>query len=215
MQMTASPMNLVKNLLAPCLILITLLSSGCSKLNCTSLERFAGSDTDLIAFSYTIADDLTQAAQPPLVPRHPEMPILVTTFVDNNALEKTTAFGRVLQEHISSRLVQLGYTVKEIKLAENLLIEPGSGESILSRELRDISPSVTSQAILVGTISRANRTLYISSRFINPTISTILSSKDYKLCMDDTIIAMLNLRPASTSKEIQEPPRPKLNSILY
>lgn len=201
--------------IAPPIILLLFLLPGCSKFNCTPLERFAGSNTDLIAFSYTIADDLTSSAQPPLVPMQPEMPLLVTTFVDNNALEKTSKFGRVLQEHISSRLVQLGYSVKEIKLTENILIEPGSGESILSRDLAKISPSVKSQAVLVGTVSRAQRTLYVSARFINPITSSVISSMDYKLCMDDTITAMFNLQPENVSNEIKEPPRPKLNSILY
>lgn len=194
---------------------LLLMLSGCARFNCTSLEQFVGSDTDLITFSYTIADDLTLAASPPLIPMHPEMPLLVTTFVDNNDLEKTSKFGRVLQEHISSRLVQLGYSVKEIKMTGKLLIEPRSGESILSRDLSKISPSIKSQAILVGTISATNRTLYVSARFVNPVNNAIISSMDYKLCMDETILAMFGLQRETTSGEIEEPPRPLLNSILY
>lgn len=188
---------------------------GCSRFNCTRFADLIGDETDLIAFSYTIADDLTAAAFPPLVSGSPDMPVLVTTFVDNNDLTKTSKFGRVVQEHISSRLVQLGYTVKEIKMAGQLQIEPGSGESILSRDISRIAPSVKSQAILVGTLSMTNQTMYVSARLVSPTNQAILASTDRRLCMDDTILAMFGLRRQSKSEEITEPPRPLMNSILY
>lgn len=197
------------------LALLLLSVSGCSRFNCTRLERIIGDETDLIAFSYGIAENLTETAFPPLVLGNPEMPILVTTFVDNNDLDKTSKFGRVVQEHISSRLVQLGYTVKEIKMTGQLMIEPKSGEWILSRDLTRISPSVKSQAILVGTISIANRTMYVSSRLVHPVNNTILASTDSRLCMDDAILAMFGLQQQISSGEIAEPDRPLMNSILY
>lgn len=213
--MTAQTTTSKASIIAAISVFLLLAISGCSRFNCTRLEQFAGDDTDLIAFSYTIADDLTVAAFPPLIPRHPEMPLLVTTFVDNNDLDKTSKFGRVLQEHISSRLVQLGYSVKEIKMTGKLQIEPGSGEIIMSRELGKISPSVKSQAVLVGTVSATNRTLYVSARFVNPLSNSIISSMDYQLCMDDTILAMFGMQRETSSGEIEEPAQPRMNSILY
>ncbi|SHO45999.1 FlgO family outer membrane protein [Desulfopila aestuarii] len=204
------------NRVALLLMALLLLSvSGCSRFNCTRFEKFVGDETDLIAFSYSIAEKLTTTASPPLVLGISDMPILVTTFVDNNNLEKTSKFGRIIQEHISSRLVQLGYPVKEIKMTGQLMIEPKSGESILSRDIGKIAPSVKSQAILVGTISITNRTMYVSSRLVHPVTNTIIASTDSNLCMDDTILTMFGLQQQHSSGEISEPPRPRLNSILY
>lgn len=203
---------------APCLLLafiMALLVGGCSSLNCTPFEDAFGSEKDLIGFSYDIAEELTAQAFPPLIPTHPEMPILVTTFVDNNDLEKTSKFGRILQEHINSRLFQLGYTVKEIKFASNLLIEEKSGESILSRDLRKLSNTANTQAVLVGTISHTNRLMYISARFINPVNHNIISSVDYRLCMDDNVLAMFGLQRTNPEGVIEEPGQPWLNKILY
>ncbi len=195
---------------------LLLLFSGCARFNGTPLERFIGGEADLIAFSYTIADELTDAAFPPLVPHHPDMPLLVTTFVDNNDLKKTSKLGRILQEHTSSRLVQLGYAVKEIKMTGSLLIEELSGESILSRDLSKIAPSMKTQAILVGTFSYTNRTMYISARLVNPANNVILSSADYRLIMDNTVLAMFGLeREDGSGSEIKEPRRSVLNSLLY
>ncbi|MCK5515628.1 MAG: hypothetical protein KAI39_02045 [Desulfobulbaceae bacterium] len=191
------------------------LISGCSSFNCTRLENLLGNDTDLIKLSYTIADTLTQRAMPPLIPRHLDMPILVTTLVDNNNLSKTSRFGRILQEHIASRFVQLGFTVKEIKLTNTLQIIPKSGETILSRDLSLLAGAQQAQAIFAGTLSHTNNTMYISTRIINPVNSTIIATSDYRLCMDENILAMFNLqRQDGVDDEIQEPSQPFLNSIF-
>jgi TolB-like protein len=189
--------------------------SGCTSFNGTRLETILGNKTNLIQFSYTIADHLTERARPPLVPSHPDMPVLVTTFVDNNDLQQTSRLGRVLQEHIVSRLVQRGYTVRETKLAGTLHIEPQSGETILSRDLAQLTSGQQAQAILVGTISRSNRILYISARLINPVNNNILATDDSQLCMDDNILALFGLQHQPESDQpIDEPRQPLLNSVL-
>lgn len=207
--------RLSKLFMAMVLVSLLLLMSGCSSFNCTRLENILGANTNLINFSYAIADNLAKRALPPLVPRHPEMPIIVTTFVDNNDLEQTSRFGRVLQEHITSRLVQIGYTVREMKLSNTINIEPRSGETILSRNLAELSERQQAQAILAGTISRTNRILYISARLINPVNNNILATDDYQLCMDANILAMFGLMHQNgADKTINEPQQPYLNSIL-
>lgn len=190
------------------LLAALLISSGCARLNCTRLESLLGAETDLIAFSYRIAENLSERAMPPLQPRNPQMPVLVTTFVDNNDLRRTSQFGRTMQEHIASRLVQLGYAVKEIKLAGSLMIEEQSGETILSRELRKLSGSQQAQAVLVGTVSYTERTMYISTRLINPVSADIIASDDYRLCMDDHILAMFGLQRGHGDELIAEPRQP-------
>ena len=192
--------------------LLFLALSGCANLNCTRLEGLLGGKTNLVTFSYKIAEDLVEQALPPL---HPEMPVLVTTFVSNSDLGKTGSFGRLIQEHIASRLVQLGYTVREFKMANNLYIEQQSGETILTRDLSQLDPNLQAQAIAVGTFTRTNRTLYLSTWLIDPSNNNIISSNDYKLCMDDDILAMFGLqRHLDDTNSIFEPSQPILNKIL-
>lgn len=207
--------QLSRLIVATVLVFLLFLNNGCSSFNCTRLENILGANTNLIDFSYTIADNLAKRALPPLIPRHPEMPIIVTTFVDNNDLQQTSRFGRVLQEHITSRLVQIGYTVREMKLSNTINIEPKSGETILSRNLAQLKEGQEAQAILAGTISRTNRVLYISARLINPVNNNILATDDYQLCMDGNILAMFGLMHQNgADKSINEPEPPFLNSIL-
>lgn len=201
------------------LILLSVLMLGltsCAEFNCTRFEKYLGAEQNLINLSYTIADDLTSSAFPPLAPRNPNKPILTTTFVHNDDVKQTSKLGRILQEHLTSRLVQLGYTVQEVKLRSNLLIEPRAGETMLSRHLENLRGDHKAQAVFVGTISFVNRTMYLSTRLINPVSSNIISSKDYKICMDDSILAMYGLQRVSGECEdcVDEPRQPFLNAIF-
>ncbi|MBU1566396.1 MAG: hypothetical protein KJ630_12320 [Proteobacteria bacterium] len=197
-------------------LLLLFLNSGCSYFNGTVFDSVLGRDTDLISFSYQIAENLVDRSLPPLVPYHPDMPILVTTFVDNNDLTKTTRFGRLLQEHIASRMVQLGYTVREIKLTKTINIQPKSGETVLSRDLSKISGELQAQAILAGTVSRSERMLYISARLIEPGNSNIIATYDYQLYMDDNLLAFYGLRRQDEiDNPISEPKQPHLNPISW
>jgi TolB-like protein len=191
------------------LFLFVLVTNGCSDFNGTRFEKYLGKDTNLIDLSYEIAETLVDTSLPPLVPRHPDMPIMVTTFVDNNDLNKTSKLGRLLQEHIASKIVQLGYTVREIKLANTIRIEPKSGETILSRELARISNEIKAQAILVGTVSRTDHMLYISARLVAPENKNIIATYDHQLYMDNNLLAMFNLRnQEELESPIAEPSQP-------
>lgn len=196
------------------LILLPLFSS-CSTFNCTRLEGLLGGNVNLISLAEKITDNLVDEALP-LIPRHPELPILTSTFVYNDDLKQTSRFGRLLQEHIGARLVQRGYTVREVKLRDTMQITPGSGEKMLSREISKITADQPAQATLVGTYSLINRTLYISARLVNPINKNILSAHSYKLCMDDNLLAMFGLQRQMEDQDIIEAPSEStLNKIFY
>lgn len=191
--------------------------SSCSTFNCTPLERYIGGEANLISLGHTIAEDLTHTAFPPLTMKNPNKPILTTTFVNNNNLQQTSKFTRTLQSHIASGLVQLGYTVQEINMRKDLLVQPESGETMLTRHLENMRGDYKAQAILVGTISITNRTMYIAARLVNPKTTNIISAKDYKFCMDDNVLAMFGLQRVSDELIedcIGEPRKPLLNYIF-
>ena len=154
---------------------------------------------------------------PPLRPRHPEDAVLTSTCVDLDDLDRTSRMGRLLQSHIGARLVQLGYTVKEVNLRNTMTINPGDGEKILSRDLSQITPDQPVQAIMVGTYSITNRTLYITAKLIHPVSRNIISAQSYKLCMDDNLLAMFGLqRQINHQDNGIDPPRESLiNKIFY
>lgn len=198
-------------------LLSILLCSSCSSFNNTPVEDVLGTNKNLIKLAYKLAEDLEDKAFPPLIPMNPDQPILMTTFVDNNDLSRTSRFSLILQEHMASKFVQDGFTVKEIKLRENLQILPTKGETMLSRDLTLIRNSQDAQAVMLGTYSHVNMTMYISARLVDPVTANILSSTDYKLIMDANVLAMLGLQVDNESNDnlINPPRRSFLNWVFY
>lgn len=198
------------------IIIFTVLLSSCSTFNCTPLEKYIGGDINLISLGNTIADDLAGSAMPPLMPRHPEEVILTSTFVDLHNLDQTSRMGRLLQSHVGTRFVQLGYSVKEVNLRDTMKISRRDGETILSRDLSQISADQPVQAILAGTYSVDSRTLYITAKLINPVNRNIISAQNYRFCMDDTLLAMFGLqRKQRNSNDIDPPSRSLIDEIFF
>ncbi len=207
-------MKHIQNLIFLCIV--TLLLSSCSRLNCTRLEGLLGRDVNLISLGNKIADDLISSAMPPLMPRHPEEAMLTSTFVDIDNFEQTSTFGRLLQSHAGTRIVQLGYTVKEISLRHTMKIRSGDGEKILSRDLSQINPDQPVQAVMLGTYSLNNRILYITAKLVNPVNHNIISAKSYRLCMDDNLLAMFGLqRRYQDPDSVDAPSESIIDHIFY
>lgn len=198
------------------LLVLSILLSSCSSFNCTPLERFLGGDINLISLGNKITDELVSSAMPPLMPRHPEEAVLTSSFVNIDNLDSTSTFGRLLQSHAGARMVQHGYTVKEVNLRNTMKIEVRDGEKILSRELSQISPDQPVQAILLGTYSLNNRTLYITAKLVNPVNHNIISAQSYRLCMDDNLLAMFGLQVKYRDPDTIDSPRGSiLDEIFY
>jgi TolB-like protein len=197
-------------------IIFSIWLSSCSNFNCTRLEKYLGGDVNLIHLGNKIADDLMNSAMPPLMPRHSEEAVLTSTFVNIHNLGQTSRMGRLLQSHVGTRLVQLGYSVKEINLRNTMRIKQGDGETILSRDLSQINSDIPVQAILTGTYSVDNRTLYITAKLVNPVNKNIISAQSYRFCMGDNLLSMFGLqRRQNDSDTVNPPSRSLINEIFF
>ncbi len=169
---------------------------------------------NLVDLGEEIADTLIAQSFPPLMPRPPGHPILTVTFVNNQDLDKATDFGRTLQDHVSSRFVQQGFSVKELKLRHNLLVRQDNGEFMLTRNLNDIIGKQKAQAVVVGTYALANRVLYLSVRLVDPHDNVIRSTWDKRICLDENTLKMLGFQYEEMDG-FDLPRRSPLDSILY
>lgn len=201
---------------ALCFLLIPmtlLVSSGCSDLNCTRLEPLLGRDVNLVSLGEEIADELILHSFPPLTPKPPGQPVLITTLLNNDDLSESSSFGRALQDHISARFVTQGFAVKEIKLRPDLLVRQGEGEFMLSRKLSEISNQQKAQAVVVGTYSLANRVLYLSVRLVSPKDQMVRSAWDERLCLDENTLKMLGFQ-YETREEVVAPSRSFIDTLF-
>ncbi len=114
-------------------------------------------------------------------------PVLVATVVDIDQLDRSSTLGRLISEHVASRLAQKGYTVTELKMRDPVYMRTPEGELMLSREVREISAKHGAQAVAVGTYASdtrgANGVVFVSLKLVRTTDNTILGASDYALVM--------------------------------
>ncbi len=83
--------------------------------------------------------------------------MLVATLVNVDRLNESSRWGGIVSEQIAGRLVQRGVPVTEVRLREQLALQPPQGELLLSRELREVSQAHDAQAVVVGTYAVSAR----------------------------------------------------------
>ena len=129
--------------------------------------------------------------QAPLDPAHA---VLVATLVNVDRLNESSRLGRIFSEQIGSRLVQRGLRVTELKLRENVAMQRGTGELLLSREVREVSRALDAQAVVVGTYAVSTTTLFISLKIVNPVGNTVVAAHDYAMPVDENVRSLLAAR---------------------
>ena len=115
-------------------------------------------------------------------------PVLVATVVNVNNLTRSAPLGRTLSEQYASHMAAQGFNVKEVKLRGELFVREGTGELLLSRELRD---SQNAAVVLVGTYSPASDYTYVSIKLVRTEDSRILRGHDYALPNDRDVQRLL------------------------
>lgn len=151
---------------------------------CATVEDGLGAD--LIKLNYRAADALMQG-----VTLDPNQPVLVATLVDQEELSESSRLGRLVSEHIGSRLSLKGVRVVELKLREQLFMKGSTGALLLSREVRDVSQAHSAQAVVVGTYTSSGQTLYLSLKLVKPEGNTVVSAHDYAMPLNANIKGLL------------------------
>ena len=124
-------------------------------------------------------------------PLDARQPVLVATLVNVDRLTESSRLGRIFAEQIAGRLAQRGLRVTEVKLRDNLLLQPGQGELLLPREVREVSQAQDAQAVVVGTYAVSATRVYISLKLVNPVGNTAVAAHNYAVPMDEDVRALL------------------------
>ena len=118
-------------------------------------------------------------------------PVLVATVVNINDLKNSAPLGRTLGGMYASQLANKGLNVTEMKLRGDVYVREGTGELLLSREIREIAAQHAAGLVLVGTYSQASQYTYISMKLVRTTDSRIMRSHDYAIPNDMDVRRML------------------------
>jgi hypothetical protein len=137
---------------------------------------------ELITVHYTVADTLFEALCKPEVC---EMPLLMSSFVMLDDLDRTSHLGRIIPQQIGSRFAQHGMHMVDVRLrTQSLLVRKGHGEFALSRELDKINRDINAFAVLTGTYSVVYGRVYVTAMILRSTDGALLASLDYFLPVD-------------------------------
>ncbi len=177
-----------KRLLSTALVAsLALFGTGCATWNNDAPKRADYADADIVSENHKAADALVAGA--PYL--QTGAPILTGTFVNVNGMEQSSAFGRITAEQVGSRFAQKGYSVIEMKMRNNVYIQEGGGEFVLSREVRELAQTHNAHAVIAGTYAVGREGVYVSARLVRVADSRILSSYDYRLPMGPDTRALI------------------------
>lgn len=108
-------------------------------------------------------------------------PMLVGTVVNVNDTRRVAPLGRTLSEQYAGRLVNKGLRVTEMKLRGDVFIKEGTGELMLSREIKEIAKAHNAGLVLVGTYSPATYTTFVSLKLVRTETGEMVRGHNYAL----------------------------------
>ncbi|BBO19641.1 MAG: hypothetical protein AMXMBFR31_02510 [Candidatus Desulfobacillus denitrificans] len=155
---------------------------------CAGPSYQAAETSEFTQANYAAVDKLISA---PAVPIEKNIPLLVATIVNIDALNQSSRLGRLVSEQIAARLTQRGYNVVEMKLRSNVYIREGTGELLLSRDVRDLSKSHNAQAVVVGNYAVASGYVYLTLKAVAVTDNRVVAAVNYLLPLTENNKALL------------------------
>ncbi len=160
-------------LFIPALLAATL--SGCG-IN----RQYEIKDANLVEVSYEAVDDLkghlTRA-----VPKNSL--IIVSTLLNVDNLNKTSAFGRIVSDQIASAFHQSGYQIIGMEMPIDLFVMKEDGTLHVSDETKAIFKHYNANVLVGGVYAPGKRNTYVSLRMVNLTSRNIISSTDFSVPM--------------------------------
>lgn len=150
------------------------------------------SNNQLISSNYQAAEGLIYQMQDHLPVG--TGPMIVTTLVNIDDLEKSSTLGRVVSEQVAARFTRAGYKMMEIKFGNSLYIRKDQGEMMLTREVSELASNHNAKAVLVGTYGESRNYVFINLKVIQPSSNAVLAVQDYALPVTPSISSMLRNR---------------------
>ena len=106
-------------------------------------------------------------------------PVIVASVVNIDHLESSSTLGRLAAKQVSGRLVRMGYNVREVNFRNTLAVREGTGELMLTRDLKHLSEEAGAQAVVTGTYAIGGETVAFHLNMVRASDGTILASSDF------------------------------------
>ena len=107
--------------------------------------------------------------------------VLVATAVDVNNVNRTSMFGRVVTECLSSRTTQLDVDVITPTVREDRLVVQKGGQFLLSRDSSDLAEDYNARTALVSTYACLEQSVIVSIKLVSTVENSTLAAVDFVL----------------------------------
>ncbi len=174
------------------LIFITTILSGCTSHYYRPVE-----DVDLVEVSYDSVDRLLEEVSQP-IPKGSL--IVVSTLVNVNDLEQTSAFGRIVSGQMASAFNNSGYRIKRMEMPTKFFVEDKGGMLHLTDEALQSLNKHQASAIVVGVFAAGSRTAYVSLRVVDILSQNTISSTDFSVPMGPDTSLLLETNDTGDAK---------------
>ncbi len=158
--------------------------------------------TNLTDLSHMLADRMINlnagGVVHPSLRHDPAEPIIVTSFVNLDNLEQSSPFGRLIAEQMASRIVQRGWVISDIKIADSVLMAARRGEFILTRKVKRGLKAKKAAAVLVGQYSVNESHLFLVTQLVRIHDNRILSAANLDLPLSRKVRKILGLETTPT-----------------
>jgi len=123
-------------------------------------------------------------------PADKKKPTVVTSFATLDDLTETSAFGRLVGEHLMHELQIRGWTVNDIRLTNDLIIN-SSGEFSLSRDIKRLRSSVPAANVVTGTYTTSSDGVMLSVRVVDFSTGQLTSTAETRFKIDQFMNSLL------------------------
>lgn len=179
----------------PALLLATL--SGCS------WNRYQEvTDANLIEKSHEATCELRDKLSR-IVP--PKSIIIVSTLLNVDNLNQTSAFGRIISEQIGSAFHDAGHEIIGMEMPIDLFVMKDAGELALSDETKALIRKHQAAVLVVGGVyAPGKKNSYVSLRVVDVYTKRIISTYDFSVPMGPDAKLLLEPRPVANKTPAAE-----------
>lgn len=125
---------------------------------------------------------------------------IITSFADLNNLSETTNFGRLVGENLMHELQIKGWSVTDVRLTRDLIINT-AGEFSLSRDIKRLRETMPAANVVTGTYSLTSDGVLLNVRVLDLATGQMVGSAQTRFIKDAFLSAMIDApKPAPTVK---------------
>ena len=118
-------------------------------------------------------------------------PTIITSFADLNNLADTTQFGRLVGENLMHELQIKGWSVTDVRLTRDLIINT-AGEFSLSRDIKRLRETMPAANVVTGTYSSTTDGVLLNIRVLDLSTGLVVGSAQTRFVKDAFLSHMID-----------------------